>query len=760
MTNYTDVLSSVSITPAESSFQSYTLTENTLFNWPYNYAGDGKIMAKVMEITPSSGVIMTVPRADQVSVGEAVIIRNKGAYSLPVQKYGGSSLITVSPGSSVHIYITDNSTPYGTWGIVNYGVGTCAADATSLAGYGIAADGSSLNIAHPVSEQSSPWSVTSTDRAKTFVYTGGTGTVSLPDVSVVGNNFFFLLRNNGSGTLTIDPYSTQTVDGGATAALNPGESTFVISSGTEWYTVGQGRSMTYQFTQLVKDVSDIPANPGYPTITLTDSESSNKLITFTGNPGQAITVIVPSVVAIYYINSNISTSQTITIKTSGGTGGSLDQSQRNIMFCDGVNVYTAYTANVSGSISLEDGSSLAPSLKFLSDTNSGVYNVSPGIGVTVDGNVLAKFTYDGVSQYYTELLGGFVKIPNSATPSQIMEGAMTWDSNDDLLTVGTGAARKTMVDTNSTQTLTNKTLTNPVISGGTLTFASGTGVTTEGVPQWDTTDNLFTIGDGTSFKTMVDTSSTQTLAGKTLTDPTINAGSGVLILPGATTPAQTAEGSMVWDTDSDLLTVGDGASRKTMVDTSSTQTLAGKTLTDPTINAGSGVLVIPGTITPAQTAEGSMVWDTNDDLLTVGDGTSRKTMVDTTSAQAVTGKTLFTYAEEYNAGTITAVGTKNIVWSNGQKQKLTLDGTAAFATTLTFDFAGAGAGHYQLRIIVADSFAYTLTWSTGTPGSAYWLGSSTAPALYTGAASRSTVFNFFWDGTSFICGSGNKVGAF
>lgn len=58
---------------------------------------------------------------------------------------------------------------------------------------------------------------------------------------------------------------------------------------------------------------------------------------------------------------------------------------------------------------------------------------------------------------------------------------------------------------------------------------------------------------------------------------------GTLVFPGATVPAQTAEGSAVWDTDNDLLTVGTGAARKTLVDTDTAQTLASKTLTAPTI---------------------------------------------------------------------------------------------------------------------------------------------------------------------------------
>jgi hypothetical protein len=60
---------------------------------------------------------------------------------------------------------------------------------------------------------------------------------------------------------------------------------------------------------------------------------------------------------------------------------------------------------------------------------------------------------------------------------------------------------------------------------------------------------------------------------------------GVLIAPNATSPAQTAEGSLVWDTDDDVLTVGTGASRKTLVATAGGQTLTDKTLTAPTLTA-------------------------------------------------------------------------------------------------------------------------------------------------------------------------------
>lgn len=152
------------------------------------------------------------------------------------------------------------------------------------------------------------------------------------------------------------------------------------------------------------------------------------------------------------------------------------------------------------------------------------------------------------------------------------------------------------------------------------------------------TQTEFTVPDSDS--SLVTLTATQTLTNKTLTNPTVNAAAGVVVVPTAASPAQTTEGSVVWDSDDDLLTVGDGSARKILVDTTSTQTLSAKTLTNPTVNAGSGVVVLPAAASPAQTAEGSIVWDSDDDLLTVGDGSARKVMCDTTTAQTLTNKTL------------------------------------------------------------------------------------------------------------------------
>lgn len=126
-----------------------------------------------------------------------------------------------------------------------------------------------------------------------------------------------------------------------------------------------------------------------------------------------------------------------------------------------------------------------------------------GNGTSVGLNVGSGKT---LSVAGTASISGTLIVPTSASPAQTTDGSVVWDSDDNLLTVGTGSARKTMVDTDSTQTLTNKTLTSATLTTPTISSIVNTGTLT--LP--------------TSSDTLVGRATTDTLTNKTLTSPTIN----------------------------------------------------------------------------------------------------------------------------------------------------------------------------------------------------------------------------------------------
>lgn len=78
---------------------------------------------------------------------------------------------------------------------------------------------------------------------------------------------------------------------------------------------------------------------------------------------------------------------------------------------------------------------------------------------------------DGISGFLSSS-GRPLVAPTSATPAQTAAGSMVWDTTNQILTVGNGSGRVTLVDTATTQTLTNKRITprvNTVASGATIT---------------------------------------------------------------------------------------------------------------------------------------------------------------------------------------------------------------------------------------------------------------------------------------------------
>lgn len=384
------------IQPTDVSFRAFNLNADTALSWPLNGNATDNYAARIMQVTPNAaGRKLYMPPANQTSVGTDALIRNMTAYSFDVVDYDGNAIITIASGKAWYIYITANPTTAGTWGVIDFGAGTSSADAATLAGLGLVAISTTLNQAHPASTFINGYTFTTSDRAQTKVWGSGTGTVTLPPVSTVGNNWFMLLKNSGTGSLTVDCNLTETIDGGLTKNYAPGESSFIICTGTEFVTVGYGVSSTFAFTALV-----YPVTTG--SYALTSSEASNTIQEFVGVLTGNVTVTYPPVINLYIVSNQVTDngfSLTLTTGVSGGSNAIIPPGQQATLICDGTNFLNANTVQAGAtSLSLVNGSAGTPALNFGSETSTGIYRPGAGeFGISVLGTQRMGVTASGIN---------------------------------------------------------------------------------------------------------------------------------------------------------------------------------------------------------------------------------------------------------------------------------------------------------------------------------------------------------------------------
>jgi hypothetical protein len=328
-----------------------------------------------MDVYQNASWTLTMPDATQVSVGEDALIRNTSATAVTVLNFTGSVICTVAGGTAQYIYLTSNSTTGGNWGVIAFGSTTSTANAAQLAGLGLVAITTTLNQSHPVVGVATAYTYTASDRAQTRLWTGGAGTGTLPLATTLGNNWFTIFKNNGTGSYTLSTTGGQFIDGLTTKTFQPSESAFVICDGTSYYTIGYGQSNTFFFTSLV-----YPVTSG--TYNLTTYEIQSIIQEYVGTLTGNVTVIYPQVVNLYVV-SNQTTDNGFTLTVSTGVSGSatatIPPGQQATLVCDGTNFFNANTVQAGAtSLNLINGTVGTPAINFAAETSTGIWRSGYG----------------------------------------------------------------------------------------------------------------------------------------------------------------------------------------------------------------------------------------------------------------------------------------------------------------------------------------------------------------------------------------------
>lgn len=411
MTTYTSPFTGNVIQPTDVSYAGVALTGTLQLYWPQYVNTGEQVAARIMDIQATAGAILVLPDATQASVGQDILIRNTGAVAFTVQRFGGTGSFSVAAGASQYTYITNNATQAGVWAVLGFGTGTSTADASSLAGNSTAALLGKLEASFVTNEYTSVPSIDDASRGSCFVWTSGATTWTLPAVANLSQGWFILVRNNGTGSLTLATSAVgSTIDGLDSITLPLGDSCFVCvnrdPAKQDFFTVGRGRPNSLTFSSATYDVDTVA---GSTLSLITNTPIIQRFTALSGSRTTSLLIQLPAVTQVYYIlNDTNQSGYNINLQVQGSSQApySLPTNTQAVVLSDGTNLYPLIQANI-GQLIVNRGTAAAPAFTFTLDPVTGMYSPNNSqLGFTVAGtNIATMDGTGGTGNFVTNFVG-------------------------------------------------------------------------------------------------------------------------------------------------------------------------------------------------------------------------------------------------------------------------------------------------------------------------------------------------------------------
>jgi len=274
-------------------------------------------------------------------------------------------------------------------------------------------------------------------------------------------------------------------------------------------------------------------------------EARCMFLTIGGTPGAARSIIVPALSKLYIVYNNSTGGYAQTVKTSAGTGISVPNGSRAVLYCDGTNVVTAATyasaMTLGTALPVASGgtgaSTLTANYVLLGNGTSAPQMIAPSTAKNVlmsDGTTWASTSVQGTALTWTAaqtFTNSLLKLLGSSTGVTTFASANAGASN---YTITFPAATATVATLDGTQTLTNKTITyaDNTLTGVQATLVSGTNIKTVNSTSLVGSGNVLV---GAAGSTAVTGSTTLTASSDGLQIVTPNGYGQAVTLPAANT---------------------------------------------------------------------------------------------------------------------------------------------------------------------------------------------------------------------------------